>query len=63
MKETGEYRKYRKQTGPGKGDKPRPMKLDVFRKNYDDINWNHDAFFKNCKDYKVASKKSVLKYV
>lgn len=37
--EEGEYRKYRTQTGNGKGDAPRPVDANKFRKNYDAINW------------------------
>jgi hypothetical protein len=39
--EQGEYRKYRKQTGPGKGDKRRPTDDKTFRDNFDEIDWGH----------------------
>ena len=40
MDEQGEYRKYRKQIGPGKGDVRRPTNEEIFRDNYDAINWH-----------------------
>lgn len=43
----GEYRKYRKQVGPGKGDKSRISDLQRFRDNYGSIKWNHDKFRKS----------------
>lgn len=33
----GEYRKYRKQTGPGKGDKDRTSNRDAYRDGWDRI--------------------------
>jgi hypothetical protein len=36
----GEYRKYRKQTGHGKGDKRRPGDEKLFQKNFDEIDWH-----------------------
>ena len=35
--ENGEYRKVRKQTGPGKGDKRRPGKDEDYREGWDRI--------------------------
>ena len=40
--EQGEYRKYRKQTGYGKGDKRRPTNEKVYRENFEDINWHRN---------------------
>ena len=39
MDDQGEYRKYRKQTGQGKGDKRRPTDEEIYRKNFAEINW------------------------
>lgn len=42
MDEQGEYRKYRNQTGVGKGDKRRPTHEEIYRKNFDEIDWRRN---------------------
>lgn len=39
----GEYRKYRKQTGPGKGDRERIGDRKRFQENYDAIDWKRKS--------------------
>lgn len=43
MDESGEYRTYKKQTGPGKGDRNRVSDLQSFRKNFENINWSRGS--------------------
>ena len=36
-RDSGEYRKYRKHSGPGKGDKQRPGDIEAYREGWERI--------------------------
>jgi hypothetical protein len=43
----------------GKGDKPRPIKKQIFDKNFDEIDWSKNEPIKDCKVFKG---KKIYKY-
>ena len=46
----------------GKGDKPRPIKKEIFDKNFDEIQWQHNSKNSQAKEVKNTKGKKTFKY-
>ncbi len=46
----------------GKGDKPRPIKKEIFDKNFDEIQWQNNSKNNQVKEIKNFKGKKIFKY-